>query len=379
MKKALPVLHVCTVIFSIPVFILIFLMILNRPAVLVPHVSLENQVYDIVDNKSNKGKSKILKNEISGHGIRFEYILEEGYEYPFAGIGIKLGNSDNDNDIFRDITSFKYLKIQLTTSLKRKYRISLKTNNLDPGSGETSDKYRTLVHYIETTGKDTEYTLALHDFYTPTWWLLKNNYKKYLTDAEALQETFAIDIMDIKNYPFLSKENRAAITVKKMYLTNYRDTWGILTLIFIVAEIILIALRLVFRYIPGGPDADRETLGPYKKINLTNYEERYYDIITGYINSHYNEPDISIKDLEKTSGINVKKINSLLKKRYELTFKQVVNQIRIAESKRLLVETDCDITEVAFNLGFNSLPYFYQVFKNHVHMSPRDYRKKNKT
>ena len=58
------------------------------------------------------------------------------------------------------------------------------------------------------------------------------------------------------------------------------------------------------------------------------------------------------------------------------TFKQYLNIIRITEAKRLLRETDNQITSCAYNVGYNNIPHFNRTFKQLEGISPKEYRKK---
>lgn len=51
---------------------------------------------------------------------------------------------------------------------------------------------------------------------------------------------------------------------------------------------------------------------------------------------------------------------------------------RITQARRMLTETDFDITRVAIDLGFSSSQYFATVFRRQVGMSPGEYRKRHK-
>ncbi len=59
-----------------------------------------------------------------------------------------------------------------------------------------------------------------------------------------------------------------------------------------------------------------------------------------------------------------------------ITPKQFLTDILVNESKRLLVQDDASIKEVADNLGFSSEFYFSKFCSKHMNLSPRQYRAK---
>lgn len=49
--------------------------------------------------------------------------------------------------------------------------------------------------------------------------------------------------------------------------------------------------------------------------------------------------------------------------------------LKIQESKRQILSTSKNMTEIAYDLGFNSLQYFSKLFKKRVGVSPQNYRR----
>ena len=64
-------------------------------------------------------------------------------------------------------------------------------------------------------------------------------------------------------------------------------------------------------------------------------------------------------------------------KRYmNRTFSQYLNQIKLEQAARLLVNSNISIIEIAYKTGFNNLNYFYRLFREKYMLSPSRYRKK---
>jgi transcriptional regulator GlxA family with amidase domain len=51
-----------------------------------------------------------------------------------------------------------------------------------------------------------------------------------------------------------------------------------------------------------------------------------------------------------------------------------VTKLRLAEAKRLLLNTDINICEIASAVGYTNVYQFYKVFNRYTRMSPADYR-----
>ena len=92
------------------------------------------------------------------------------------------------------------------------------------------------------------------------------------------------------------------------------------------------------------------------------------------INSSYSE-EITLKSIANDIHINPSYLSTLFKKETGQTFSQYLLMLRLEESKQLLLETNLDITEIAYKTGFNSQSYFIKVFRDHTGQTPKEYRK----
>jgi AraC family cel operon transcriptional repressor len=63
-----------------------------------------------------------------------------------------------------------------------------------------------------------------------------------------------------------------------------------------------------------------------------------------------------------------------VKKRTGHTITDVVNQARMSWASYMLVYSDAEIFDIALGCGFDSLSYFYKLFKKYFSMSPAKYR-----
>jgi AraC-like DNA-binding protein len=58
-----------------------------------------------------------------------------------------------------------------------------------------------------------------------------------------------------------------------------------------------------------------------------------------------------------------------------LTFTEYLARVRIEKAKALLLEPNRRISEVAYDVGFQSLTHFNRVFRKIVRQSPSSYRR----
>jgi AraC-like DNA-binding protein len=75
------------------------------------------------------------------------------------------------------------------------------------------------------------------------------------------------------------------------------------------------------------------------------------------------------------SGLSKDRLNQLCKKQYGKTALQMLHERRLLEAKRLLVYTEKQVKEVAYDCGFEDVAYFNRFFKKYTHLTPSDFRK----
>jgi len=89
------------------------------------------------------------------------------------------------------------------------------------------------------------------------------------------------------------------------------------------------------------------------------------------------ERDIQLKDIAQAAFISP---SHLSRKFRQLTGKAIVDyvqEVRLNKAETLLSSTDLSITEIAGKVGFNDASYFATCFKNHMRVTPLQYRKKH--
>jgi len=92
-----------------------------------------------------------------------------------------------------------------------------------------------------------------------------------------------------------------------------------------------------------------------------------------YIHENYNK-EINLYKLCEHLNINACYFCVLFKNETKLTFSQYLNKLRIAESKKLLLETTDSIIDISLAVGFNNHNHFSATFKKLTDLTPTMYR-----
>ena len=94
-----------------------------------------------------------------------------------------------------------------------------------------------------------------------------------------------------------------------------------------------------------------------------------------YIEKNYSE-EISRGSLAKLMNMNSDYLGRMFKKLTEKNIADFINECRLKKACELLINSDDTIADIAFSVGFESLPTFYRVFKKMINEAPVNYRGK---
>lgn len=95
-----------------------------------------------------------------------------------------------------------------------------------------------------------------------------------------------------------------------------------------------------------------------------------------HINQMYSDPTLSEKRIAESLGMNSAYFSRLYSSANGQTFKDAITMTRIGEAKKLLLESDAQIKEIAQKVGYNHVASFIRAFKQLTGETPSDYRKR---
>lgn len=110
---------------------------------------------------------------------------------------------------------------------------------------------------------------------------------------------------------------------------------------------------------------------------LQNQELANTDIhnkLMTYILEHYKDYSLSSQSVAENTGVPNKQITNIIRKETGLNFVQYVSYLRMNEFKRLLCETDRNITELVDEIGYSDVSNFLRKFKTMEGMTASQYR-----
>ncbi|WP_223600552.1 AraC family transcriptional regulator [Chryseobacterium sp. GVT01B] len=97
--------------------------------------------------------------------------------------------------------------------------------------------------------------------------------------------------------------------------------------------------------------------------------------IYDYIHENYDKKP-NVNEIAKIVSLSTPAFCRYFKKQTNMTFTDFVNNYRINQAKIFLLK-DYSVTEVCFQVGFESLSYFNKLFKQHTGETPSEFKKKH--
>ena len=108
-------------------------------------------------------------------------------------------------------------------------------------------------------------------------------------------------------------------------------------------------------------------------LQHTNTEPAIIRRAKEFIQEHYSEK-LTLEQVAKQVNASTFYFCKMFKKVVGLNFTEYVSRIRIEKAKTLLLNRQLRISEIAFEVGFESLTHFNRIFKKILGVSPTEYR-----
>ena len=93
-----------------------------------------------------------------------------------------------------------------------------------------------------------------------------------------------------------------------------------------------------------------------------------------YIQTHYSSPDLCLTLVADHFAMSERYLSTLVREQTGRNYSDYVEDIRMAEAQRLLVQTSTPVNGIADCVGYDKANSFYKSFKRYTGLSPKQYR-----
>jgi YesN/AraC family two-component response regulator len=113
------------------------------------------------------------------------------------------------------------------------------------------------------------------------------------------------------------------------------------------------------------------------ELLMQKKENEFLQKLDEVLEKHYGNPKLDVEFLANALIKSSVQLRRKIKAITNLTVIEYIRNYRLEIAKKHLRNSDLTISEIAYNVGFESISYFSKVFQDHCTMSPSEYRDNN--
>jgi len=204
-------------------------------------------------------------------------------------------------------------------------------------------------------------------------WEAPDNFKSHVITIQFSQELFNTsfvkrklfkpikDLLDLSSRGILfSKETQQKVRPKIDLLAEKKEFDSVIEFLSILYDLAL---------------AKDNRLLSSPNFSTEEYEikSRRIKKVYQYISANYQNK-IRIDDVAALINMTNSSFCHFFKRRTQKSFVDFLNDMRVAEAARMLIETTHTISEISYNCGFNNISNFNRIFKKRKGITPSEFR-----
>lgn len=321
-------------------------------------------------NDHESGGNSTISYSVSETGeISYNFVTGDSIKYPYAGVMIYKKDSS-----YFDFSPYNTIRISMKAETGKSVPFYVFTNIKDYSNWDTVSSFLNMQTFIPSEDAFKVFDISFSSFFIPNWW--------YDAQSTKINSVLKPNYSQVAILNFANFGNVRSNIVNTVFIDGIwvrKDMTYYYIVISILLPIYYSFLFILSYYSKKHQEnniINKYITFSYKKIELKE-EHDHASSIFEYINNNYSNPELSIADLKQETGLMERKISDIIKDETNLSFKQYINTLRLTEAKRLLKESNLQISEIAYKIGYGNVSHFNRVFKSIENSSPSEYRHQN--
>jgi AraC-like DNA-binding protein len=339
--------------------VLIFSVALRSTVVLWPRPAVRIQTF----TDAGTGGRSSASIDTSAGDLHLAVRLDSGAVWPVAGAILFLAPHGRG----LDLSAPGDLRLEIGTSNLASLQMCL----VEEIPGFTRDDRWQTARYdcqdLDLVPGKSLYDLPLDRFLTPPWWYSTAGVRSSQLGPETRRGVVRMIIQSGDGTPL---HDLREVRIDRMETRSLR--WALAGAIFGIS---LLAALLQFLWnrkrtlfvVPGHKD-----FGPvvFQPVEAVSYGDRERDAIVQCIGADYCDPELSLEKVSRATGVPLDRVTSHIKVASGLLFKAYLNRVRGEAARKLLLETDLPVSEVANRVGYGNVPHFNRIFRELFETTP---------
>lgn len=302
------------------------------------------------------------------NGLTFKYKLKGPAQFLYAGVFF--GFLDTVENKTYDISEFDQVKINLQSTNGKSFPFTILTFEEGVSTPKRELSYRRNNVTIDVQPGQEEYVFDLNELVTPDWW-----YANLGITQKAPKDP---DFSKVRGFAmssdiFQKAGDSATVSIASVTLVHNNFS---LFVFHLSSLLILLGSWWFVEYIKNR----KVKVVGYEKVDFISSEEKVLnekEAVVKFIAENYTNADLEVKTVALAVGLPSYIVSKIIKEQFDMMFKQYLNTIRIEEAKRLLLNSQLTVNEIAYKAGYGTPSHFRRLFKQEMGCSPVDYRKTN--
>ncbi|MEY3500200.1 MAG: hypothetical protein RL308_1869, partial [Bacteroidota bacterium] len=113
-----------------------------------------------------------------------------------------------------------------------------------------------------------------------------------------------------------------------------------------------------------------------KNLTVTSADELFLETAISIVEKNITNQDFNTKIFTEEMNMSRTVLYTKLKALTGQNLSEFIRMIRLKKSGQLLIQTQMNISQIAFEVGFNDLKYFRECFKEYFEVTPSEYKRK---
>ncbi len=114
-----------------------------------------------------------------------------------------------------------------------------------------------------------------------------------------------------------------------------------------------------------------------KEITVTSLDEKFLHRLLFLMEESYSDSSFGVPQMQKSLGMSKTALHTKIKALTNHPPGELLRNFRLKRAAQLLAQQADNISQIAYDVGFNSLSYFTRCFKAYFKKSPSEYLDKN--
>ena len=116
-----------------------------------------------------------------------------------------------------------------------------------------------------------------------------------------------------------------------------------------------------------------------RELEITDKDETFIQKTIRIIEAGMSDPNFNVSYLCDAMNMSQTKLYRKVKALTDMTITDFIRGLRLRKASGLMIETDKNVSEIAYEVGFNDPNYFGKCFKAQFGQSPSEFIKEQKT